>query len=323
MRWSLRELGLPAGTRGTMVTVGTFDGFHQGHRAVVERLVVAAREAGLPSVLLTFDPHPLQIVRPEHAPPLLTPGVERLEVLADAGIDRVAVMPFNRELSRLSAEEFVDKVLIGTLGMAELLIGHDHGFGRGRTGDADTLRLIGAQRGFGVEVVPPVLDAVHGPVSSTLVRRLVQEGELAGVAELTGRPYGVLGTVVAGSGRGRTLGFRTLNISLRDHRKLLPPLGVYAVRAWTPEGPFGGMLNYGARPTFGDDQVGLEAHLFDVDRDWYGSLVRLEFLHRLRDVRRFSDGDALRRQLAEDEMEARAALTRFSTSGNLNSSALS
>ena len=306
-----------------MVTVGTFDGFHLGHRAVVERLVAAAREADLPSVLLTFDPHPLQVVRPEHVPPLLTPGVERLEVLADSGVDRVAVMPFNRELSRLTAEEFVDRVLIGTLGMAELLIGHDHGFGRGRAGDADTLREIGARRGFGVEVVPPVLDGAHGALSSTLIRRLVQEGDLSAALALTGRPYGVLGTVVPGAGRGRTIGFRTLNLSLADGRKLLPPRGVYAVRAWTPDGPFGGMLNFGARPTFGDDTIGLEAHLFDVDRDWYGSLVRLEFLERLRDVQRFPDADALRRQLVADEREARAALTRFSASGNLSSSALS
>lgn len=316
------DLGLPADGTGTMVTVGTFDGFHLGHRDVVSRLVSAASAARLPSVLLTFEPHPLAVVRPEAAPPLLTPGAERLEALASAGLDRVVVLPFTRALASLTAERFVNEVLLERLGMHRLMIGHDHGFGRGRAGDVETLRSIGQSRGFEVEVVPPVADHDGQPISSTIVRRAVTAGDLETAARLLGSPYGSVGQVIHGQQRGRSLGFRTLNVSLPDSRKLLPPLGVYAVRVWTPDGLFGGMLNLGARPTFGISEVGLEAHLFDADGDWYGATVRLEFLARLRAVRRFDSPAELRAQLTMDEQEARRALTRFDQSGNLSSSAL-
>src|SRR6476469_9162378 len=167
----VNESGLPPDVEGTALTVGTFDGVHRGHRDVLDRLCVRAREAGLRSMLVTFDPHPLEVVNPAAAPHLLTVGEERIEVLAESGIDYLAVMPFNRELAALSAEEFVELVLRRRFRMRELLIGHDHGFGRNRAGDVETLRQLGARDQFRVEVVPAVTDDGGRPISSTSIRR--------------------------------------------------------------------------------------------------------------------------------------------------------
>lgn len=317
----MRELGLPAGTAGTVVTVGTFDGFHLGHQDLVARLLETSRRWNLPSVVLTFTRHPLEVVRPADAPQLLTPGVERLEALADTGVDRVVLLPFTRAVAELSAERYVREVLVGMLGVRRLLIGHDHGFGRNRSGDETTLRELGATHGFEVEVVNAVTDENGTPISSSRVRRAVAEGELSDAAAMLGTLYGATGRVVQGAGRGRKIGFRTINVVLADERKLLPPLGVYAVRVWTPDGQFGGMMNFGARPTFGVDDVGLEAHLFDASNDWYGATVRLEFVKYLREVRRFENAAALGSQLERDEQDARRALTDIPDFGNLRGSA--
>lgn len=314
--------GLPPTVQGTVVTVGTFDGLHVGHQDVLGRLARRARDAGLHSVLVTFSPHPLELVRPGDAPPLLTTHEEKLEVLAEIGLDYVAVVPFTRDVAALDAEQFVRRVLVDRYRMRELLVGYDHRFGRDRVGDADLLRALGARLGFAVDVVRPVQVGAERPVSSTLVRRAVAVGDLEGAARMLGRPYAVFGRVEHGAGRGRGLGFRTLNLAPPPSRKLLPPEGVYAVRAVMPDGVFGGMLNLGPRPTFGDVRVGIEAHLFDVERDWYGASARLEFVARLRDTVRFADADALVRQLRADEVAARAALTRVAGSGNLYSSSI-
>ena len=295
---------------GTVVTVGTFDGVHRGHQDVLERLVRRADAAGLAALLITFEPHPLEVVRPESAPLLLSPGVERLEAVVECGVRHVAIVPFTPGFAQLSAEQFVDDVLLRRFGMRELLIGHDHGFGRGRAGDVDVLRRLGAARGFAVEVVDAVTTADGRPISSTLVRSLVSAGELAAAAEALGRRYGLVGRVVEGAGRGRRLGYPTLNIALAHPRKLLPPIGVYAVLVETPRGRFGGMMNLGPRPTFGDEAVLLEAHLFEAAGEFYGGTVRLEFVSRLRDVMRFPSPAALVEQLSRDSESARRALTQ-------------
>jgi riboflavin kinase/FMN adenylyltransferase len=273
-------------------------------------------------VLVTFEPHPLEVVRPADAPPLLTVRDEKLEVLAELGLDYVVVLPFTPALARLDAEEFVRHLLLGRYRMRELLIGYDHHFGRGREGNAEMVRRLGEALGFGVEVVRPVQVDGARPVSSTLVRRAVAAGDLAAAGSALGRPYAVAGTVVSGEGRGRSLGYRTLNLSPPSPRKLLPPAGVYAVRVQTPAGTFGGMANLGPRPTFGDERPGLEAHLFDAEGDWYGARVRVDFLARLRDVQRFPDAAALVAQLRADEAAARRALTLAEESGNLYDSAI-
>ena len=308
--------------RGTVVTVGTFDGVHRGHLDVITRLVARAREARLPSLLVTFEPHPLEVVRPESAPLLLTTRDEKLDVLATTALDYVAIVRFTPEFALRSAEEFVDLTLLKQFRMRMLLIGHDHGFGRGREGDADTLRALGALRGFEVEIVPPVQSASGGPVSSSRIRRAVAEGRLDDVAADLGRIYSVSGAVVTGEARGRLLGFPTLNVQPESPRKLLPPDGVYAVDVRTSRGRFGGMLSIGARPTFDDDRRTIEAHLFDASGNFYGDVVQVGFVARLRDIARFPDSAALVAQLADDERDARRALTAFTGSGNLSGSTL-
>jgi riboflavin kinase/FMN adenylyltransferase len=311
------DSGLPPYVRDTVITVGTFDGVHRGHRDVVERLVARARALKIPSVLVTFDPHPLEIVNPAAAPLLLTTHDEKLEVLAETGIDYMAVVPFTPNLALYSAEAFVELVLRRCFRMRELLIGYDHGFGRQRAGNVNVLRTLGERDGFRVEVVDAVSTAEGQSVSSTSIRRAIAGGDLARAAESLGRPYSVSGKVIPGAQRGRTIGFPTINLGPPPPRKLLPPEGVYAVRVQTPRGPRGGMMNLGPRPTFGDAATSLEAHLFDAAGDFYGAQVRIDFVKRLRETRKFASVEELKTQLAQDERDAKNALTLPHLSGNL------
>jgi riboflavin kinase/FMN adenylyltransferase len=312
------ESGLPPYVKGTVITVGTFDGVHRGHRDVVERLVARGRTLKIPSVLVTFEPHPLEIVNPAAAPMLLTTHNEKLEVLAETGLDYIAVVPFTPELASYSAEDFVELILRRRFRLRELLIGYDHGFGKQRAGNVDVLRTLGERDGFRVEVVDPVATPDGHSVSSTSIRRAVAGGDLERASAALGRLYSVSGRVVHGSQRGRTIGFPTLNLGSPPQRKLLPPEGVYAVRVQTPGGPVGGMMNLGPRPTFGDTATSLEAHLFDTTGDFYGADVRIDFVLRLRETRKFASPEQLSKQLRHDESEARNALTLLHLPGNLN-----
>jgi riboflavin kinase/FMN adenylyltransferase len=311
------ESGLPPYVKGTVITVGTFDGVHRGHRDVVERLVARGRTLKIPSVLVTFQPHPLEIVNPAAAPMLLTTHTEKLEVLAETGLDYIAVVPFTPELASYSAEDFVELILRRRFRLRELLIGYDHGFGKQRAGNVDVLRTLGERDGFRVEVVDPVATPDGHSVSSTSIRRAVAGGDLERASAALGRLYSVSGRVVHGSQRGRTIGFPTLNLGSPPQRKLLPPEGVYAVRVQTPGGPVGGMMNLGPRPTFGDTATSLEAHLFDTTGDFYGADVRIDFVLRLRETRKFASPEQLSKQLRHDESEARNALTLLHLPGNL------
>ena len=311
--------GLPPNVTGTVVTVGTFDGVHRGHQDVLARLVAQAARERRPALAVTFDTHPLEVVRPASAPPLLTVADEKIEVVAETGVDYLGMLPFTAALAAYSAERFVDEILRDRFRMRSLLIGYDHGFGRGRTGDVEVLRTLGARRGFDVEVVPAVALGGGGAVSSTAIRRAVAAGDLAAAEDGLGRPYSLSARVVHGEKRGRLLGYPTINLSPPPPRKLLPPHGVYAVRVATPAGEFGGMLNLGGRPTFGDGALSIEAHLFDASGDWYDARVRVEFRAWLRGTRKFDGAAALVAQLEADAAAARRALTASGGRRNLHS----
>jgi riboflavin kinase/FMN adenylyltransferase len=305
----MSERGLATLANGSVLTVGTFDGVHLGHRAILDDLAARAAQKNLPSVLVTFTPHPLAVVNPAAAPRLLTPGRERLAALVDAGApEHAVIVPFTQALAGRSAEEFV-QLLVDRYCMRELVVGYDHGLGRGRRGDVNVLRELGKSSGFDVKVVDAKYDDRGLAISSTAIRRAVAYGELDAAASMLGRRYDFIGTVVPGSSRGRSIGIPTLNLAI-DPDKLLPPDGVYAVTVSGALGAFGGMMNLGGRPTFGELERVPEVHLFGAEGDWYGQQVVVGFVARLRDTMRFSGVNELVQQLARDADSARLALTQ-------------
>ena len=293
---------------GTVATVGTFDGIHRGHQAVLREVVRRAGETGeRTSLLVTFDPHPLEVVNPSAAPRLLTLSDEKRALAAGLGVERVEVVAFTPELARLGPEEFVRDVLRARFGMQELVLGYDHGFGRGRAGDVEMVRRLARDDGFAMEVVAAVKDEGQA-ISSSLIRTAVAHGDLASAERGLGRPYSVRAVVERGAGRGRTIGVPTINLTSPDPRKLLPPDGVYAVRVEVEGRRYGGMMNQGARPTFGVHARGLEVHLFAFSGDLYGVTVTVEWVRRLRDTQTFPSRQALVDQIERDAVAARAIL---------------
>ena len=309
---------------GTVATVGTFDGIHRGHQAVLAELVRRARSqtgegggAGA-SLLITFDPHPLEVLNPSAAPRLLTLPDEKRVLVAALGVERVEVLPFTPELARLGPEEFVRDVLRARFGMQELVLGYDHGFGRGRSGDVELVRRLAREDGFVMDVVPAVKDDGQ-PISSSLIRTAVAHGDLQFAERGLGRAYSVRGRVERGAGRGRTIGVPTINLASPDPRKLMPPDGVYAVRVIlsgkggkggeaAPGERYGGMMNQGSRPTFGVHARGLEIHLFEFSGDLYDQVVTVEWVRRLRDTQTFPSRQALIDQIERDAVAARTIL---------------
>jgi riboflavin kinase / FMN adenylyltransferase len=295
---------LPADGRPAVVTVGTFDGVHCGHWEVLHEIRRRADAAGGRSLLVTFHPHPLRIVRPEHAPPLLTTPAEKREILAESGLDYVVFVPFTRTLQRYPARRFVEEILLGRIGMRELVIGYDHGFGRGREGTVETLRQIGREHGFPVDVVEAV--QVDGqPISSSRIRRLLGDGEVGAAARLLGRPYSLEGVVVQGERKGRELGFPTANIELGDPEKMLPKEGIYAAYGWVDGRRVPGLLHLGPRPTFAGFSPTIELYLLDWSGDLYGRRLRVEVMERIRDVKPFHSVAALIDAIREDERVGR------------------
>jgi riboflavin kinase/FMN adenylyltransferase len=301
-----------------VVTMGTFDGLHLGHQAVLAEVKHRARAAKLASVLVTFDPHPLAVVNPAAAPKLLTLPAEKEALVQAEGIERFVLMPFTPAVAQLDAEAFVRR-LCDEYDMRELVMGYDHGFGRGRAGDVELVQRLAREQNFRMAVVDAVRDNSQ-PISSTLIRTAVAHGDLDSATRWLGRRYSIRGTVVRGAGRGRTIGIPTINLAPPDARKLLPPDGVYAVRVRILESGarildpgskiLGGMMNQGARPTFGEQARTLEVHLFDFDGELYGATVHVEWVRRLRDVQAFPSREALVAQLEHDRQAARATLNR-------------
>jgi riboflavin kinase/FMN adenylyltransferase len=292
-----------------VLALGNFDGLHRGHLKIVERVKRGALERGGTAMAMTFDPHPPRVVRPDKAPPLLMTTAQKLDALQRAGIQSVAIVRFTHELSRWDPETFVRNVLVEWLRVAEVWVGANFLFGRDRSGNFSLLRSLGARYGFRAEKIDPVRYKEF-VVSSTRIRRLVSEGRVDEAGALLGHPYYVDATVVEGRRRGRELGYPTAN--LRTGNELVPPDGVYATTMTVDGVVHGGMTNIGVRPTFGEGDRTVETHLFNFDGDLYGRDVRLAFVQRLRDERRFEDVDALRAQLEADQRRAERLFARIS-----------
>lgn len=287
------------------VTIGNFDGLHLGHKAMLARLQAVARTRGLPSCVLSFEPHPREFFAPEQAPARLSSLREKAECLQRLGVDRLHVFRFDRAFSSLSAAAFIEQVLGRTLQARYVLVGDDFRYGARRAGDFALLQSMGANLGYDAEFLPTV--KVAGTrASSTAVRQALAVGELDHAAQLLGRPYSISGRVVHGDKLGRDIGFPTANIQLRHNR---PPLmGIYAVELHGLDGaPLPGVASLGKRPTVkGADAVPvLEVHLFDFDAEIYGRRVRVDFLHKLRDEEKYPDLDTLVAQIARDADNAR------------------
>jgi riboflavin kinase / FMN adenylyltransferase len=300
----------PAHWSHPVLALGNFDGLHRGHQKILDRLRRVAVERGATSVVMTFDPHPPRIVRPDKAPLLLMTKAQKLEALARAGVQGAAIVRFTPELSRWSPETFVQAVLVDWLHVAEVWVGANFLFGHDRAGNFTRLRALGARDGFKTEKIDPVRykDFV---VSSTRIRRLIAEGRVDEAGALLGHQYYIDGTAVRGDGRGRTIGFPTANLCTEN--ELLPPHGVYATTATIDGVVCPSVTNVGVRPTV--DRSGrttTETHIFDVDRDLYGATIRVGFVQRLRDERAFESVDALRDQIAADCDRARVLFGHLS-----------
>lgn len=297
---------VPAAEAGRFVTVGTFDGVHRGHQALLRHLCYRARQLGSAACVVTFDPHPQLVLRHRPFPGLLNTLSEKLSHLEGLGVDEVLVLPFTAEFARTEPEVFIRQWLVGPLGLRGILVGHDHMFGRGRRGDTRLLQQLGAELGFFVEEFP-ALKLGDTVVSSSLIRRLLQEGAVEAAAELLGYPYSVCGTVIHGDGRGRRLGFPTANILPEDPHKLLPDYGVYIVTTHVAGTPYAGLASYGVRPTIGQGLAPqLEVYLLDFSGRLYNERLCLSFWKRVREERHFLDLDSLRQQMDADERLCRS-----------------
>ena len=290
------------------VTIGNFDGVHRGHLALVDRATAEAARLGVPTVALTFDPHPAAVLRPDAVPPMLQSLESRMATLRAHGCDRVEVLTFDAALAALTPQAFVEELLVGRLGARSVVVGANFRFGAGAAGDVEALRELGAELGFAVEAVG-LVDAGDGPVSSSALRALLAAGDLEAVTRGLGRPYVLDGEVVRGEGRGRTIGVPTANVAV-DPARALPADGVYACRAvtsgeeWVPA-----VVNVGWRPTFDGTTRTVEAHLMvDDDPDLYGAHLELTFIARVRGEERFDGPEALVARIAEDVVVARRLL---------------
>jgi riboflavin kinase / FMN adenylyltransferase len=300
----------PARWHQPVLALGNFDGLHRGHLKIIERVARGAAERDATAVVMTFDPHPTRVVRPDKAPPLLMTTPQKLEAMTKAGMHAAVVVRFTPEMAQWSPETFVQQVLFEWLRVAEVWVGANFLFGHDRAGNYSLLRLLGARYGFRAEKIDPVRykDFV---VSSTRVRRLITEGRVDEAATLLGRHYFVDGIVVHGLERGRLLGFPTANLDTEN--ELIPPDGVYATLVTLDGVIYPSVTNIGVRPTFHQPSATvIESHLLDIDRDLYDRRLRVSFLQRIRDERTFDGIEALKAQIAADCDRARALFQQIS-----------
>ncbi len=295
--------------RGCVATIGNFDGVHLGHQEVLGQLAEKAEDLGLPTTLITFEPQPLEYFAPERAPARLTRLREKLQALRRFSVDRVLLLPFNRQLAEKGAQEFIRQILVAGLDVKYLVVGDDFRFGRGREGDFDTLVAAGREHGF--QVVNMHTYSVDGErVSSTRVREALERGDMRAAERLLGRHYRMSGRVRHGDRLGRELGFPTANIWL--HRKVSPLEGIFAVEVFGLERePLAAVASIGNRPTVDGTRTILEVYIFDFDAEIYGRYLQVAFLHKLRDQLKFDSLEALREQIARDVRETQAFFTQY------------
>lgn len=300
----IRDLAdLPATARGGAVAIGNFDGVHLGHLRIVRRLLERAKEVGGPAIVFTFDPHPVRILRPQECPPPLTWTKRKAQLLADQGVDLLVAYPTDETLLKLTAREFFDQIVRESLDAKAMVEGPNFFFGHNREGDVDVLRKFTAAAGMTLDVVEPYSLDAETLVSSSLIRKLIAEGEVARAAELLSAPYRIRGMVTHGAGRGAKLGFPTANLEAVD--TLLPSEGVYAGRAWLDDVSHPAAIHLGPNPTFGEGGLKVEVHLIDYHETIYGSPLEVEFLERIRGIVKFEDQSALTKQLQSDIAAAR------------------
>lgn len=291
-----------------VITIGTFDGVHLGHRAILDELNRHAASLGGESVVVTFEPHPRQVLQPEVQIQVLTPLEDKLKLLYDAGVGRVAVTPFTESFARLSAEDYVRNFLADRFKPAAIVIGYDHHFGHDRRGNIALLKSLSEQHGFSVHEIPAQMIA-DAAVSSTKIRNALLNGDAAPASQMLGRPYSVTGIVVHGQKLGRTIGYPTANILPKYKAQLIPAQGIYAVNVVVDGRSYPSMLSIGTRPTVSTDgSVSIEAYLFDFNEDIYDKEVSVEFIQHMRDELKFDSLDELKDALQADERHARAIL---------------
>lgn len=297
----------------TVLTVGTFDGVHAGHKVLVNRVLDLAQQEDARSVIVTFDPHPRDIINPGQAGiKLLSSLDERSELLADLGVDEMVVIPFDRDFSLLTSEEFVREIIWEKIGVSSFVIGYDHQFGRNREGTIETVQKIGRELGFNTHIVSKQ-EVEDKTVSSTAIRHAIHdEGDMRLAASLLDKHYILNGTVVHGDKRGKKIGFPTANIKPQNSKKVIPKKGVYAVWVRYEESFYKGMMNIGNRPTFEGASTTLEVHILNFDSDIYGKDVQLQFVQRIRDEQQFEGIEELKNQLKNDENDVRSVLENSS-----------
>lgn len=302
--------------RGCVATIGNFDGVHLGHQSILSLLREKSAALGLPSLVMTFEPHPRDFFMRGHTPVRLSRLRDKVLALAEYGIDRVLILPFNHAFADLSADDFVREVLVEGIGVGSLIVGDDFRFGKGRQGDIRHLQEAGAEFGFEVQRLS-TYESDGARVSSTRIRETLKRGDTRTAAVLLGRPYSVSGRIVRGDQRGRVLGFPTANLHWHGRccaatgGMQLPLAGVFTVRVvGLGEEPLSGVANVGVRPTVDGTKQSLEVHLLDFEGDIYGRYVEIRFLDRLRDEKRFDGVDALRAQIEHDVAEARERFAR-------------
>jgi riboflavin kinase / FMN adenylyltransferase len=302
-----RELrDIPADYMGAYVTIGNFDGVHRGHTPIFQKLIDEAHANNRKAMVITFDPHPKNILHPDIKPfYLITTIEEKIHLIEDQGMDGVVIIPFSLEFSKLTPEEFILQILWDTLRIRKIYIGYDYSFGKNKRGNETLLRAFGKKLGFEVDVIPAVKlgDTV---ISSTRLRLAILEGDVKTAATLLGRPYNIGGAIIHGKGRGNTLNFPTANIA--PEKALIPAQGVYAVLANLEERQYDAVLNIGCNPTFSDEKLSIEVHLFDFDRNIYGERMNILFVDRIRNETKFEGPKELIEQIKRDIDRAKAIL---------------